>query len=287
MNSKIEVGRVNKLKIDRKSDQGFYLVSKNTEDVLLPNRYTSKSMKIGDEIDVFIYNDSEDRLISTTQRPLAMSGEFGYLQVVDVAKFGAFADWGLPKDLFIPKSAQKRPLKKGEFHIFYIDLDKKTNRLIGSTKLERYLSNDTKHLQRNQQIELIIISKTPLGYKVIADNRYEGMLYHNEIFEKISIGEKKTGYIKTVREDGKIDISLQPIGDQKDKMAIKKVLEVLKKEGAQMPYHYKTDSQTIQEIFSLSKKSFKKALTQLQEKNIIKVENNKTVLIENIDQNLQ
>ena len=278
MNSKIELGRVNRLKIDRKSDHGFYLVSKNGEDVLLPNRYVTNLMKIGDEMDVFIYNDSEDRLISTTERPLAMVGEFGYLKVVDITKFGAFAEWGLPKDLFIPKSAQKYPLKKGESHIFYITLDKNTNRLTGSTKLEKYLKSDTKNLQKNQETEIIITAKTPLGFKVIADNLYEGLLYHNEIFEKISIGEKKKGYIKKIREDGKLDISLQPTGEQKEKTAMEKVLKVLKESKGEMPYHYKTDAQVIKEIFSLSKKSFKKTLTQLQEKNLIKVENQKTIL---------
>ena len=257
MNSKIELGRVNRLKIDRKSDHGFYLVSKNGEDVLLPNRYITNAMKIGDKIEVFIYKDSEDRLISTTEKPFAMAEEFGYLEVTDIAKFGAFVDWGLPKDLFIPKSAQKHPLKKGERCIFYITYDKNTNRLIGSTKLERYLNDNTKDLQKNQETELIITAKTPLGFKVIVDNLYEGMLYHNEIFEKISIGEKKKGYVKNIRDDGKLDISLQPTGDQKDKIAMEKVLEVLKKSDGEMLYHYKTDSQIIKEIFSLSKKSFK------------------------------
>ncbi len=269
MNAELKVGVVNRLKIDRDSDHGLYLVTNNDlEDVLLPRAYVSDDMQLGDEIEVFIYNDSEDRIIATTKRPKAMLGEFGFFKVVDSAEFGVFVDWGLPKDLFVPKSVQKKPFEVGRSYILMVAYDKETDRLFGDSRIGRYLKEAPKDLKT---AELLVVARTPLGYKVIADNSYEGMLYHNEIFETIHVGDRKKGYIKTVREDGKLDISLQPIGSDKEVVSTQKVLSILTKEKS-LPYNYKSDAEDIKKVFGLSKKNFKKALTKLKDDGVIEID---------------
>ena len=189
MNKNIQIGKINTLVIDRFTDPGAYLVSEDEEeDVLLPNAYVSDDMNLGDEVKVFIYTDSEDRLISTTLRPKAMLDEFGYMEVVAVTSFGAFVDWGLPKDLFVPKAFQKIRLEVGMKFLFRVCLDKETNRLFGAHKFKSFIRDDIEELEVNQRVDIIIREKTPLGFKVIVDNLYEAMIYHNEIFEDIWVG---------------------------------------------------------------------------------------------------
>ena len=278
MNERIELGLVNQLKIDRKSDHGFYLVAEDGDDVLLPNAYITKEMQLGDEIEVFIYNDSEDRYVATTQRPKALLGEFGYFEVVDVAPFGAFVDWGLPKHLFVPKAFQKIPLEVGMKFVFRVCYDEKTDRLIGAHKFKNFLESEPKDLSLNQKVELIVREKTPLGYKVIVENRYEAMIYHNEIFEDIWIGQKKFGYVKNIREDKKIDISLQPVGKDNEDIAIHRIKKVLLKNGGELECNYKSSPELIKELFGLSKKNYKKALTKLLEDGVIVIEEERITL---------
>ncbi len=271
MNKHIALGLVNSLKIVRASENGLYLSSSDNQEVLLPNRYMISSMKIGDIIDVFIYKDSKDRLVATTKRPYAMLGEFYNFRVVDVNKIGAFVDWGLPKDLFVPKSLQKTPLKISQKVILRVSVDQKSDRLIGSTKVQQFLSSNTKELKKDQKIKLLIFAKTPMGYKVIVENLYEGMLYYNEIFEDIKIGDHKIGFIKNIRQDGKLDISLNPPKREKDEVAIKKVMQVLKEYDGVLPCDSKSDPKKIYKIFGLSKKSFKKALNELKTNGVVDV----------------
>jgi predicted RNA-binding protein (virulence factor B family) len=278
VNERIELGLVNQLKIDRKSDHGFYLVAEDGDDVLLPNAYITKEMQLGDEIEVFIYNDSEDRYVATTQRPKALLGEFGYFEVVDVAPFGAFVDWGLPKHLFVPKAFQKIPLEVGMKFVFRVCYDEKTDRLIGAHKFKNFLESEPKDLSLNQKVELIVREKTPLGYKVIVENRYEAMIYHNEIFEDIWIGQKKFGYVKNIREDKKIDISLQPVGKDNEDIAIHRIKKVLLKNGGELECNYKSSPELIKELFGLSKKNYKKALTKLLEDGVIVMEEERITL---------
>jgi predicted RNA-binding protein (virulence factor B family) len=278
VNEHIELGLVNQLKIDRKSDHGFYLVAEDGDDVLLPNAYITKQMQLGDEIEVFIYNDSEDRYVATTQRPKALLGEFGYFEVVDVAPFGAFVDWGLPKHLFVPKAFQKIPLEVGMKFVFRVCYDEKTDRLIGAHKFKNFLESEPKDLSLNQKVELIVREKTPLGYKVIVENRYEAMIYHNEIFEDIWIGQKKFGYVKNIREDKKIDISLQPVGKDNEDIAIHRIKKVLLKNGGELECNYKSSPELIKELFGLSKKNYKKALTKLLEDGVIVMEEERITL---------
>jgi hypothetical protein len=276
MNEKIELGVVNTLRIDRDSDHGFYLVSADEDDVLLPKAYVTEDMKIDDEIEVFIYTDSEDRFVATTERPKAMLGEFGYFEVVGVESFGAFVDWGLQKDLFVPKKFQKIPLEVGMKFVFRVCLDEESDRLFGAHKFKDFIHTDVEELKENQKVDIIIREKTPLGFKVIVDNKYEAMIFHNEIFEDIWIGQKKEAYVKKIRDDKKLDISLRPTGrpNENQETALHRIEKVLKKNGGELECNYKSEPELIKELFGLSKKNYKKALTELLDKKVITLDEN-------------
>lgn len=273
INERIQLGELNTLKINRITDPGIYLEALDEEVVLLPNAYVKDSMQVDDELEVFIYTDSEDRLVATTQTPYAMKDQFMITRVVDVLPFGAFVEWGLLKDLFVPKNRQKTPFKEGQKRIVRIVEDDETSRLIGVEKITSYLSNDTAKLERNKKVDLLVFAKTPMGYKAIIDNTYEGMIYSNEIFTTIEVGDELEGYIKTVRDDGKIDISLQPIGkDNAQDLNTQKILDVLAQNFNDLPYNYKTDALIVKDLFGMSKKAYKRALTKLVEDNLITID---------------
>jgi predicted RNA-binding protein (virulence factor B family) len=272
LNAEIKIGVLNKLRIDRDSDHGLYLVTNDDlEDVLLPRAYVTDEMQLDDEIEVFIYTDSEDRIIATTKRPYAMLGEFGLFRVLDATPIGAFVNWGLPKDLFVPKSVQKQPYEVGRSYILRVAYDEETDRLFGDSRVGRYLTHDVKLMSEIKVADIFVIAKTPLGFKVIANNQFEGMIYHNEIFEEINIGDRKKAYVKNLRDDGKFDLSLQPIGDDKDALIKEKILTLLQKDKT-LPYNYKSDAQDIKKVFGLSKKNFKKALTKLKDDGVITID---------------
>ncbi|MBU1668409.1 DNA-binding protein [bacterium] len=273
MNLSIAIGEVNTLRVERDTDYGLYLRAENFEEVLLPNIYVMEDdMPIGAKIDVFIYTDSEDRPVATTKYPYAKLGEFGYFTVVDYQRFGAFVNWGLPKDLFVPLSQQKCHFHIGSKYILRVCLDAETGRLYGTHKIGKWLSKEPKDLEINQKVTILVLSKTPLGYKVIVENLYEGMLFENEIFEKLAVGDRKEAYIKKIRKDGKLDLVLQPIGK---KVAADvhetKVLETLKEKNGFIALNSKSDAQEIMKVFGLSKKSFKRTITSLLEKKNIEL----------------
>ncbi|MCT7568578.1 CvfB family protein [Aliarcobacter butzleri] len=269
MNEKIEIGKINTLKVNRVSEPGIYLISGDETEVLLPNAYVEKSMLVDSLLDVFIYTDSEDRLVATTLKPYLYLHEFAFLKVVDTAKFGAFVDIGLPKDILVPKNRQKSSFNVGSYKVLQLQLDEKTNRLIASEKYD--LLKEIRNLEKNDEVEIILYSKTPLGYKVIVNNRYEGMIFHSEVFENLKIGDRKRAYVKNVREDNKLDISLQKIGQ---KIVDDKVFEVLEKNGGKLNFTYKSEAEDIKEVFGISKKSFKASLTKLLSENKIILEEN-------------
>ncbi|WP_201523538.1 CvfB family protein [Aliarcobacter butzleri] len=269
MNEKIEIGKINTLKVNRVSEPGIYLISGDETEVLLPNAYVEKSMLVDSLLDVFIYTDSEDRLVATTLKPYLYLHEFAFLKVVDTAKFGAFVDIGLPKDILVPKNRQKSSFNVGSYKVLQLQLDEKTNRLIASEKYD--LLKKIRNLEKNDEVEIILYSKTPLGYKVIVNNRYEGMIFHSEVFENLKIGDRKRAYVKNVREDNKLDISLQKIGQ---KIVDDKVFEVLEKNGGKLNFTYKSEVEDIKEVFGISKKSFKASLTKLLSENKIILEEN-------------
>ena len=269
MNEKIEIGKINTLKVNRVSEPGIYLISGDETEVLLPNAYVEKSMLVDSLLDVFIYTDSEDRLVATTLKPYLYLHEFAFLKVVDTAKFGAFVDIGLPKDILVPKNRQKSSFFVGSYKVLQLQLDEKTNRLIASEKYD--LLKKIRNLEKNDEVEIILYSKTPLGYKVIVNNRYEGMIFHSEVFENLKIGDRKRAYVKNVREDNKLDISLQKIGQ---KIVDDKVFEVLEKNDGKLNFTYKSEAEDIKEVFGISKKSFKASLTKLLSENKIILEEN-------------
>jgi len=274
-NATIEIGRVNTLEVVRDTDYGLFLESEDREEILLPNVYVMEDeMPIGALLDVFVYTDSEDRPVATTKMPYAKLDEYGYFTVVDYKSYGAFVNWGLPKDLFVPLSQQKEYFNIGKKYILRVCLDEQTGRLFATQKIGKYFNRDMKGLHRNKEMEVLVIAKTPLGYKVIANNQYEGMLFENEIFEEIKVGERKKAYIKTVRKDCKLDLSLKPIGKKANTSeGQSRVIELLQAHGGEMAFTYKSDAEEIKKVFGMSKKSFKRALTGLiKDKKIILLE---------------
>lgn len=258
INEHIYVGELNTLAVNRVSEPGIYLISDDQTEVLLPNAYVTKSMEIGSFLDVFIYTDSEDRLVATTLKPYVYLYEFASLEIVDSMKFGSFVDIGLPKHILVPKNKQKGTYSIGNRKVLQLQLDERTNRLIASEKYD--LLKEIKDLEKNAEVEIILYSKTPLGYKVIVNNSYDGMIYHTEIFENLKIGDKKRAYVKNVRDDNKIDISLQKIGE---KASGDKVFDVLVQNGGKLDFTYKSEAEDINRVFGISKKTFKSSLTKL------------------------
>ncbi|UTJ07182.1 CvfB family protein [Arcobacter roscoffensis] len=258
MNEKIEVGKTNTLRVNRVTEFGLFLIAKNDEEVLLPNAYIDKSMEVDTFVDVFIYTDSEDRIVATTLKPYVYLNEFASLEVVDTARFGAFVDIGLSKDILVPKNKQRSSYTVGGYKVLQLELDERTNRLIANEKFT--LEKNEEKFEQNDEVDILLYSKTPLGFKVIVNNKTEGMIFHNEIFENIKVGDRKKAYIKNVRTDGKLDISLQKIGK---KISDDKVIELLKENGGFMKYTYKSDAEDIKDTFGLSKKAFKATLTKL------------------------
>jgi hypothetical protein len=265
VNLTIAIGELNTLRVERDTDYGLYLRAENFEEVLLPNIYVMEAeMPIGAEIEVFVYTDSEDRPVATTKHPYAKLGEFGYFTVVDYKQYGAFVNWGLPKDLFVPLSQQKCYFHIGSKYILRVCLDKETGRLYGTHKIGKWLSYDTKDLKEHQKMDGLILSKTPLGYKVIVENLYEGMLFDNEIFETLKVGDRRDVYIKKIRKDGKLDLSLQPIGKKvNSNLFEEKILTLLNEHGNFLPINSKSSAEEIMKTFSMSKKNFKRTLTSL------------------------
>ena len=274
IDDKIKQGVVNTLKVNRVSEPGIYLISGDETEVLLPNAYVKKEMAIDSLLDVFIYTDSEDRLVATTLKPYLYLNEFANLKIVDSAKFGYFVDIGLPKDLLVPKNRQKGTYNIGSYKVLQMQFDERTSRLIASEKY--ILEEEPKNLKQGDEVEIILYSKTPLGFKVIVNNLFEGMIFHSEIFENLKIGDKKRAYIKNLREDKKLDISLQKIGEKVDS---NKVLEILKANGGVLNFTYKSDAEDIKNMFAMSKKAFKATLTKLIDEKKINLENDRVCLI--------
>ena len=274
MNETLKIGEINILTIDRDTVPGLFLRALDESDILLPNQYVTDKMHIGDTIDVFVYTDSEDRPVATTAMPKAMVNEIAFVEVVDTTPIGAFVNWGLPKDLFIPRALQKRPFAVGEKRLVRVILDEQTNRLVGTEKISGALEMPPKSFYPNTPVAFMIIAKTPMGYKVIVDHKYEGMIYANEIFEEVRVGQIKNGFVKVLRPDGKLDLSLQMVGKAKASGAADKILSMIKANGGMLPYNYKSDPDLIQKTFGLSKKNFKSALTQLVDSKKITVQEN-------------
>lgn len=260
----IEIGKYQTLEVHRLTDFGAYLGEKeDTAEVLLPNRYVDEGMTPGSEVRVFVYRDSEDRPVATTEKPYATIGQFAYLSVNDVNDTGAFLDWGLlGKDLLVPYSEQKVRMKRGGIYLVYVYLDKTTGRIVASSKVDKFLGNVYPDYKIGQEVDALVIEHTPIGYKVIVDNLHRGIIYSNEIFRPIELEENIKAFVKRVREDGKIDLTLNDKAKKRVSSLADKVLEYLGSEGA-MRLSDKMPPEHIEMLFNCSKKDFKKAIGQL------------------------
>lgn len=275
-----DIGKYNNLQIVKELDFGVYLDGGELGEILLPKRYVPNDVKIDDFIDVFVYNDSEDRVIATTEKPFATVGEFALLKVVSVNSYGAFLDWGLIKDLLLPYSEQKQKMDEGQSCIVFVYLDFKSKRIAASSKIEKYLDNIPADYKEGEEVELLICNPTDIGYTVIINKLHQGMLYKNEIFTTVHRGQKIKGYIKKNRDDEKIDVCLYKQGYGKVDSVAKEILQQLLDQGIL----YVTDKSSPDEIykrFKVSKKSFKQAIGFLYKQKLISLETDGIRLIEN------
>lgn len=268
----VNIGKYNTLKIVKTVNFGVYLDGGDGLEILLPTRYVPKEVKIGDDIEVFIYHDNEGRLIATTAKPLAQVGEFQFMEVKSVNKTGAFLEWGLMKDLLVPFKEQKIRMKEGRWYLVYVHVDHITGRIVASAKIDKYLDNIIPEYTFNQEVDLLVADDTEIGYKVIINNTHWGLVYHNEIFQRLEKGDHIKGYIKEVREDEKIDVSLTPLGYQKVEGIAKTILESLKVQGGYIAVHDKSEPDVIYSLFRCSKKAFKQAIGALYKQKLILIE---------------
>ncbi len=277
----VNLGKYNLLEVVKTVDFGIYMDGGDGVEILMPTRYVPEGALPGDKINCFIYLDSEDRLLATTETPYAQVGEFALLKVKQNNNVGAFLDWGVSKELLVPFREQRVDMEVGRSYLVHIYVDEVSDRIAGSAKLNKFLDNVPAEYETNEEVELIIAKKTDIGYKVIVNNQHSGLIYHNQIFKTLSIGDKVKGYVKEIRGDGKIDLMLQPIGYKKIVGSVEdRILEELEINGGTMQYNDKTDSETIMEVFECSKKNFKKAIGALYKKGIISIEDNGIVLNE-------
>ena len=276
----ITIGQSYSLEVIKTVNFGYYLDAKKLGEVLLPNKHAPDDLSIGDIVDVFLYLDSEDRPVATTQKPKAKVGEFAYLKVVAITGVGAFLDWGLDKDILVPFAEQHRTMEVEHSYLVYLYIDERDGRIAASSKIDKFLDDERPHDFRPQQaVNLIIANTTELGFKAIINNSHWGVLYSNDVFQRLSFGQSKKGFIKKVREDGKIDLSLQGGQETRDKYS-KIILQYLNKQNGFAAVHDKSDPQLISRLFGMSKKAFKKAIGGLYKQRIISIDKDGIRLIE-------
>lgn len=276
------IGRRNLLSIERASGPGLYLNGGELGEILLPGRYIPSDLKPGDKLDVFVYLDSEDRLVATTEIPHAMVGEFAWMKVISInPRVGAFLDWGLAKDLLLPFREQEVPVRAGKWVAAYVYLDPKSNRIVASTRLRRHLNRSGNTYQPKQPVNLLVIARTPLGYNAIVDNDRLGLLYHNNLAAPLTVGQKLKGFVRTVREDGKLDLSLDPAGYQRVMPLKQKIVNALEQGGGHLDFDDASSPLAIREKFGCSKNAFKQALGALYKSRRISFEKPGIKLLDN------
>ena len=267
------IGRFNSLQVAKHTDFGLYLDGESHGEILLPKRYVPKNepTEVGDWLNVFIYLDSEDRLIATTQKPKVQVGGFASLKVVEVNRIGLFLDWGLPKDLLLPHSEEKRPLQVGDYCVVYVYLDERSRRITATARLDRYLDDTAAHYQAGQEVDLLVVERTDLGFKAIIDGRHWGLIHKNELFKFVRGGMREKGYIKEVRADGKISLSLQPVGQAARDDLGERILAALREAGGSLALSDKSPPEAISREFGVSKGNFKKAIGGLFKQGLITI----------------
>jgi len=255
----LEIGQYNELVVKTKSTVGIYLTDEE-DDVLLPTKYVPQGLEIGDKLEVFVYLDNENRPVATTLKPFATVNEFAFLAVKEVNPHGAFLDWGIAKDIFVSYAEQRGEMNVGQEYLVYIFIDDVSGRIAATTKWIKYLNHDVTDLNDGDEVELLIAEKTDLGYKAIINNQYEGLIYSNEIFEEINVGDFKRGYIRQIREDGKIDLRLQPEGYGHIEDAKLVIMKKLESNNGVLELGDKSTPEDIYKDLKISKKAFKKAI---------------------------
>ena len=266
----MKVGHIQTLKVNRISDYGLYLVDDEGQEVLLPNRYVSLTNAIGDEIEVFVYHDSEDRLVATTDRPLITEGRAAYLKVVDKNIHGAFLDWGLKgKDLFLPNRNQQGGVLAGRSYIVWLYVDNITGRCVATMKLKPFIDNDIITVKPRQKVDILIASESPIGYRAIIDSRHWGMVYKNQIFQKVQIGDRFEGFVRRITDDNRIDLSLRQEGYDGVATSADDLLAILRNNGGVLPVGDDSSPEQVHAATQMSKKVFKRAVGMLLKRGAI------------------
>ena len=274
----IELGKFNQLEVVKEVDFGVYLDGGEEGEILLPARYVPENCKIGDFLNVFLYLDMDERLIATTLTPLVQVGQFACLEVSWVNQYGAFLNWGLMKDLFVPFREQKMKMQVGKKYVVHAHLDDESYRIVASAKVDRYLSKEAAPYEAGDEVDILIWQKTDLGFKAIIENKYSGLLYDSEIFQSLHTGDRVKAFIKQIREDGKIDLILQKPGFEKVDDFSKTLLQYIKDNGGRIALNDKSPADEIYSTFGVSKKTFKKGVGDLYKKHLILLQGDGIVL---------
>lgn len=274
----IEIGKYNTLKIVRDTQVGLYL-SDGKEDILLPNKYVPREFEVGEELIVFVYLDHEERPVATTLEPYIYLNEFALLRVNYTNKFGAFLDWGLEKDLFAPFREQARPMEKGKRYLVYMYIDEKSNRLAGTSKINQFLSNDELTVEEGEEVDLIISHITEMGINVIINEQHKGLMYKDQVYEDLRTGDRMKGYIKHIRPDNKIDVSLQKAGFENIEPNAEKVLDELRASRGFLRLNDDSHPEDIKTVLKMSKKTFKKAIGTLYKQKLIEIKDDGIYLV--------
>lgn len=274
----MNIGQFNTLKIARDTGVGLFLTD-GKSDVLLPNKYVPETFEIDDEITVFVYLDQEERPVATTLQPYVKLNEFAWLRVNYINEFGAFVDWGLEKDLFVPFKEQARPMERGKRYMVYVYLDDKTNRLVASSRLNQFLDNENLTVENGEEVDLLISHITELGINVIINQKHKGLAYADEVYSDVKPGQKHVGYIKTIRPDGKIDVSFQKQGFESIEPNAEKILSELKASRGFLRLNDKSHPEDIKTVLQMSKKNFKKAIGALYREKVIEIKDDGIYLV--------
>ena len=275
----IRLGDYTTLTVVNEAHSALYLDGGEEGEILMPTRYVPKGCRPGDDIEVFLYLDQDERLIATTLRPLAKVGDFACLEVAWVNEYGAFLHWGLMKDLFCPFREQKMRMIKGNSYIVYVTIDEDSYRMIATAKVERYLSHERPNYKHGDEVDLLVWQKTDLGFKVIVDNLFQGLVYESQIFKPITTGNRMKGYVDHIRQDGKIDITLQPTGRQNITDFSEQLLQYLKDNGGHCDLGDKSPAELIVDRFKVSKKTYKKAVGDLYRQRLISINDDGITLL--------
>jgi len=275
----IELGNYNELEILRDTSVGLFLGSEGGTEILLPNKYVPKSYEIGDKLNVFCYLDHDERPVSTNLHPFVKRNKFGFLQVAEVNNIGAFLDWGLEKHLLVPFREQREKMKEGQWYVIYCYLDEQSFRLVASNKLDKFLDNEKLTVENGEEVDLIVTRLTDLGWEVIINDRHKGLVYGNEVYRKISVGAKIKGFIKNIRPDNKLDVSLQPLGVESLEPTANKILSRLKESEGYLTLHDKSSPDDITKELQMSKKSFKKGIGVLYKARKIEIKEDGIYLV--------